>query len=93
MSKLVRCRVGIVFYKVQAKIAGAVIGVLRDVVGRRSFLRVHPHLLDRDGTPRATAWPFGSPRTAVTCVCLVVWLALLDVVALDFWVSSINVLQ
>jgi hypothetical protein len=52
-------------------------------------LRTHPYLLGRDGISRAVAWPFGSPRTPVTCVCLVVWLALLDVVAVDFWVSSI----
>jgi hypothetical protein len=83
------CRVRIVFWRVQMEVLAAVVGVLRDVAWRRSFLRDHPHLIGHNGAARAAVWPFGSNRTLVTCVGLVMWLLSIDIMAVDFWVSAI----
>jgi hypothetical protein len=89
VSDVARCRVGVVFWKVQTEMMGAICGILRDVASRRSFLRAHPHLIGNNGAARAAAWPFGCPSTVVTSVSLVIWLGFLNVMAVDFWVSAI----
>jgi hypothetical protein len=83
------CRVRVVFWRIQMEVMGAVVGVLRDVAWRRFFLKGHTHLIGQAGAARAAAWPFGSRRTAMTCVSLAVGLFGLDVMAVDFWVSAI----
>jgi hypothetical protein len=83
------CQVCIVFWKVQMEMMGAVFRVLRDVAWRRAFLRGHPHLIGPNGAARAAAWPFGSPRTVVTCAGIIVCLVSVDIAAVDFWVWAI----
>jgi hypothetical protein len=89
VSRVAMCRVGVVFWKVQTEMMGALNCVLIDVAWRRAFLRAHPHLLGHSGAARADVWPFGSPRTALTCTYLLVWLIFIDVMAVDIWVSGI----
>jgi hypothetical protein len=84
-----RCRVGMVFWRVQMEGTGAVFGVLRDIAWRRSFLTSHPHLIGQDGVARAAAWPLESPRTLMTCMSLVLSLVVLNIMAIDFWVSAV----
>jgi hypothetical protein len=89
LPKVARCQMGLVFWKVQTEMLAAIYVVLRDVSWRRSFLKAHPHLIGPNGAARAAAWPFGSPRTAVTCVALVVGFIYVDIIAIDIWVSRL----
>jgi hypothetical protein len=89
MSEPAWCQVCVVFWKVQMEMMGAVFRVLRDVAWRRAFLRGHPHLIGPNGAARAAAWPFGSPRTIVTCAALIFCLVAVDVRAVEFWVWAI----
>jgi hypothetical protein len=89
VSKVAMCRAGVVFWKVQTEMMGAVVCVLRDVSWRCSFLKAHGHLMGHNGAARAAVWPFGSPRTALTCTSLLVWLVFVNVMAVDFWISGI----
>jgi hypothetical protein len=89
VSKVARCQVGIVFWKVQAEMLAAVVHLLREVAWRRSFLRAHPHLTGQNDTTRPAAWPFGSPGAVGICISVLAWIISLDVMAVDFWVSGI----
>jgi hypothetical protein len=83
------CQVCVVFWKVQMEMKGAVFRVLRDVAWRCAFLRGHLHLIGPNRAARAAAWPFGSPRTVLTCVGIIVCLVGVDVAAVDSWVWAI----
>ncbi len=89
MSRVVKCQVGLVFWKVQTEMIGAVFGVLRDIASRRFFLRAHPQLIGQTGAACTAAWPLGSSSTVSTCISLMLWLTCLDVMAVNFWVSGI----
>lgn len=82
------CEVWVMFWRLQAKVIGGVVGVLRDVAWRCSFLRSHLHLIGPDGAARAAAWPFGSPCTTVTCLALLLCLLYVEVMAFSFRVSA-----
>jgi hypothetical protein len=89
VSEPASCQVCIIFWRVQIEMMGAVFRVWRDVAWRRAFLRVHTQLIGPNGVARAAAWPFGSPRTIVTCAAIIVCLVAVDVTAVDFWVWAI----